>query len=201
MFAADFTDPKNERMIYLMAGGLALLGILMIVATVWWWRSTRSDHPSLAPLEVMGERKFMTLTESDRRRRLEAVRPDGALPLVPLGPDPEPLNLELESFRDGGPADFADLRFDDAHDDEAPVADPSPSIDPLLLPMELPPEDAAPVDVDVEDAGAAADPLDEEAPEPVDETVAAPIDEVAPGDVEEAPADAEHDELSVEPTA
>ncbi len=198
MFAADFTDPKNERMIYLMAGGLALVGILMIVATVWWWRSTRSDHPSLAPLEVMGERRFLTLPESDRRRRLEAVRPEGADPLVPLGPAPEPLNLELESFRDGGPTDFADLRFDELNlDDEAPVIDPSPSIDPLLLPLDLPAED---VDDDVGDV---ADPLSADSPS--NGVLEDGLDE-APGDVTghdgvEAPADAAHDELSVEPTS
>ncbi len=192
VFAADFTDPKNERMIYLMAGGLALVGILMIVATVWWWRSTRSDHPALAPLEVMGERRFLTLPESDRRRRLEAVRPEGADPLVPLGPAPEPLNLELESFRDGGPTDFADLRFDELSlDDEAPVIDPSPSIDPLLLPLDLPAED-------VDDVADKADPLSEGALEDgLDEEL---VDSTG-HDVVEASTDADHEELSVEPTS
>ena len=56
--ASDFTDPKHERLIYLAAGGLVLLGVVLTVVTVIWWRGTKGEHAALAPLEVMGDRSW-----------------------------------------------------------------------------------------------------------------------------------------------
>ncbi|MFT3854153.1 MAG: hypothetical protein QM733_15630 [Ilumatobacteraceae bacterium] len=56
--ASNFTDPEHERLIWLAVGGLVLLGVLLAIATVIWWRGTKGEHAALAPLEVMGDRSF-----------------------------------------------------------------------------------------------------------------------------------------------
>jgi hypothetical protein len=69
-----FNDPTNARTIYLAAGGLALVGVLLAIATVVWWRSTRAEHPALAPLEVMGTRRWSKSDYAGRQARLASVR-------------------------------------------------------------------------------------------------------------------------------
>lgn len=75
--AANFTDPHNQRIIYLAVGGLLLLAVIVTVGTVVWWRSTKAEHPALAPLEVMSTRKFEKSDYTDRKRVLDEVRPPG----------------------------------------------------------------------------------------------------------------------------
>jgi hypothetical protein len=75
---SDFSDPTNERLIYLSAAGLGLVGLLLLIGTILWWRRGRQEHPVLAPLEMMGERAWIKAPDSDRRRRLDHVRVDGA---------------------------------------------------------------------------------------------------------------------------
>lgn len=78
LFAAaqgSFNDPENARTIHLVAGLLVLIAVVLSVWTVWWWRTTRSEHPSLGPLEVMGSRKWRSAEPGLRRVRLDAARP------------------------------------------------------------------------------------------------------------------------------
>ena len=56
--SSNFTDPEHERLIWLAVGGLLLLGVVLAVVTVVWWRGTKGEHAALAPLEVMGDRSF-----------------------------------------------------------------------------------------------------------------------------------------------
>lgn len=72
--ADSFSDPHNERLILIAVGGLILLGLLMAVATVIWWRNNRIEHAALAPLEVMGERSWWKGNFAERRRRLDDAR-------------------------------------------------------------------------------------------------------------------------------
>ena len=71
---------------------LVALGVAMVVIAVWLVRSTRSDAPALAPLEVMGDRGFSKADTDDRTTKLTTVRPDGAPPPAPMIPfdDDEP---------------------------------------------------------------------------------------------------------------
>ena len=78
IFVADFSDPTNERLIYLSAAGLVLVGLALLVGTILWWKRGRQEHPVLAPLEVMGTKRWEKAPEGDRRRRLDHVRPAGA---------------------------------------------------------------------------------------------------------------------------
>lgn len=81
LWGTQITDPENERLIYLSAGGLLLLAIALAVGTVWWWRNSRVEHPALGPLEVMGTRSWWKGDWTARRRRLDEVRPVGADPV------------------------------------------------------------------------------------------------------------------------
>ena len=76
VLADTINDASSTRKVYLLAGGLAVLGIVLIVITVWFWRSTRHDPELLAPLETMGSRRFRKMDDGSKRQLLDAVRPD-----------------------------------------------------------------------------------------------------------------------------
>jgi hypothetical protein len=108
MVAGDFSDPTNERIIYLSAAGLIVLGLVLLLGTLVWWRRGRQEHPALAPLEVMGARAWAKAPEGDRRRRLEQVRLQGA-----AGSVEEPVRaapVDLEALVRSVPQAFDDLR-------------------------------------------------------------------------------------------
>ena len=108
IFAGDFNDPTNERLIYLSAAGLALLGLGLLFGTLIWWRRGRQEHPALAPLEVMSTRSWENSPEGERRRKLEQVRLSGAAGSVeePIVAPP----VDLEALVRSVPEDFDDLR-------------------------------------------------------------------------------------------
>jgi hypothetical protein len=64
------SESQANVRILLAAGGLALLGALVLALTIWWWRGTRREPAALASLEVMSDRKFLAAEESDRQRLL-----------------------------------------------------------------------------------------------------------------------------------
>ena len=104
--AERFEDPENARTILLMSGGLVLLAVLILVGTVWWWRTSKVEHPSLAPLEVMSSRRWWKGDYTARRRRLDAARPatepgDAAAVVLEA--------VDLDAVRRGSPPQFDDL--------------------------------------------------------------------------------------------
>jgi hypothetical protein len=106
----QISDPANARLIYIGAGALALLGAMLAVATRWWWKSARTDHPVLAPLEVMGDRGYQYLNDHQREAALDDVRADGAAPKSSAA-DIVPLDLPSDDAETDVPADlFDDLR-------------------------------------------------------------------------------------------
>ena len=104
----DFNDPTNERLIYLSAFGLVVVGVALLVGTILWWRRGRQEHPALAPLEVMSRRSWRKAPESDRRRRLDQVRVNGsaAAPAEVVRSEP----VDLEALVRSVPQAFDDLR-------------------------------------------------------------------------------------------
>jgi hypothetical protein len=104
----NFSDPTNERLIFLSAAGLALVGIGLLIGTIVWWRRGRQEHPALAPLEVMGGRAWAKAAEGDRRRRLDQVRLDGAGATANDVAQAEP--VDLEALVRSVPQAFDDLR-------------------------------------------------------------------------------------------
>ncbi len=136
LLAANFEDPENARIIYLAAGGLMLIAVLVIIGTVWWWRSVAVEHPSLGPLEVMGTKSWFKGDHNTRQDVLDSVRPDGAEPgdTSLIVPDPVDL-LEMDRTR---PLDFDDLLDDPALD----AWRNGPSDDPIDdLPIDVPLDD------------------------------------------------------------
>ncbi len=102
-----FTDPKNARIIYLAAGGLVLLAVVLAIGTLVWWRTAKVEHPALGPLEAMGSRKWWKGDFTDRNMRLEKARPEGAL----RDPDDESRRnpVDLKAAVNAAPPQFDDL--------------------------------------------------------------------------------------------
>ena len=148
VLAGSLSESEASRRVYLAAGGLGLLGLLLLVGTVWWWRSTRNEHPSLAPLEVMGARRWRRASEPERQRLVEGVRPEGASVGAPVV-EPEP--VDLAALAVGDHAGFDDLR----EIDELLGLDVEQLL--ALKPQLVPGADAAPDQDDDADAGVDAD--------------------------------------------
>lgn len=106
--AADLSDASSDRRLYLAAGGLAVLGVALTVATAWWWRASRPDHRALGPLEVMSRSKFTAMSSAERRSALDAARPRPASGHRDDRPGDAPLDLERAANEPLRPID--DLR-------------------------------------------------------------------------------------------
>ena len=59
----------------LIGGGLVVLGIALLVATLAFWRAAVEDPEVLAPLEVMADRRFARAGHEQRAALLDSVRP------------------------------------------------------------------------------------------------------------------------------
>lgn len=156
LFAGELSDSEAALRVYLAAGGLVLLGALLLTLTVRWWRSTRPEPPLLAPLEVMGERKWAKAPDPEKQRLLEQYRPataDGTTPIIP----PEP--VDLAALARVPPRDFGDLVDDGASLGELRV------VGPLVV-------GGVALDPNASVADPADDADDADAPEPMDETTA-----------------------------
>jgi hypothetical protein len=134
LLADSVNDVSSTRKVYLLAAGLAALGVALLIITVWFWRSTRPDPALLAPLEVMGERKFRNLDEVSQQDLLNSVRPDDAQPMRWGVVEGEPLNggvIDLEAAARAELKGFDDLRDADVVEEpaveeavvEAPIAE------------------------------------------------------------------------------
>ena len=102
----QYSDPATARVIYLLSGGLVLMAVALAAGTVWWWRSSKTEHPALGPLEEMGTRRFWKSDYSDRRRRLTDARPAGAA-AAEATEDADP--VDRGAFAVGDPSDYEDL--------------------------------------------------------------------------------------------
>jgi hypothetical protein len=107
-------DPEGTRTIMAIVVLLVVIGIGLIMVAVWFFKITRPDDELLAPLEVMGERKWRRADPVWQRRRLDELRPEGAQPLQPSAAPPV-----LDEAFDAGPAVSG---FDDLHDRPEPPA-------------------------------------------------------------------------------
>jgi hypothetical protein len=117
-----------------IAIGLIVLGVVLFVVTISFWRSSVEDPAVLAPLEVMQDRKFARADGERRSQLLNTVRTPDAPPQTrddvssPLLR--EPVSEPEKPFRDPYP-----------HDDDAVDVVPR-VIDPLLSQQRDPRADA-----------------------------------------------------------
>lgn len=47
------TDPRNARILLIVSWSLFAIGVVMLIATIWWWRHSKVEHPALGRLETM----------------------------------------------------------------------------------------------------------------------------------------------------
>jgi hypothetical protein len=182
--AERFTDPDNARLLYLAAGGLALAGLVLLAVTVWWWRSSRVESPVLAPLEVMGWRRWAKSTWSERKRLVDQVRPDDSLALSDAPIPPE--EIDLRQLLATTPESFDDLRegYEAPHVPAAlATAEPEPEPDAVFA------DDGAVVDV----AAAGGAPFDADHSEQLDLGLASMVHRLA--FVADGHVDSDDDEL------
>lgn len=113
-----------------IAIGLIVLGVVLFVVTISFWRSSVEDPSVLAPLEIMQDRKFARADAERRTQLLNTVRtPDAPVPVSADASSPllrEPASEPERPFRDPFP-----------HDDDAVDVVPR-VIDPLLSQQQSP---------------------------------------------------------------
>ncbi len=107
VLVAAVGDPEGARTITSIIALLVAMGLALVMLAVWLHRTTRPDPELLAPLEVMGERRWRRGDPVWQRRRLDEVRPRGASPLEPSIAPPD-----IDEAFDLGPAASG---FDDLH--------------------------------------------------------------------------------------
>ncbi len=105
---ASVGDAEGERTVTSIVALLTAIGLGLLMVAVWLYRTTRPDPEVLAPLEAMSDRGWRRADPVAQRRRLDALRPEGARPLQPSVAPPE-----IDEAFDLGPAASG---FDDLHD-------------------------------------------------------------------------------------
>jgi hypothetical protein len=86
---------------------LVVIGLTMIGVAIWLVRSTRTDPVALAPLEVMGERRWRKGDSDRRQTRLETARPLGAPSPAPMVAAAAAADLEPPEGTDPTPPETA----------------------------------------------------------------------------------------------
>jgi hypothetical protein len=103
------TDVGSTQLVYGIVVGLLVIGVCLVALAVFVTRRTRIDRVALAPLEVMGERRWRSRDPMTQRRLLDEARPTGAEPLRPA-PDEPVLDVEFAETDRPVPS------FDDLHE-------------------------------------------------------------------------------------
>lgn len=139
--ATTIDDSSSTRRVQLAAGGLAVLGVGLIGLTIWFWRSTRPDPEPLAPLELMGSRRWRRADAIERRHLLDEVRAhvnDDAAEAARLTVDAGttgPPSASLAALATPAPPMASDTGRSSAQSGEAAqVAEPAPSETPPETP-------------------------------------------------------------------
>jgi len=115
----------SKLSVNVIGGGLVVLGVVLLIATLAFWRAAIEDPAVLAPLEIMADRSFARADQVKRTEMLNEVRTEGAEPIIhhiaPATLIREPISEPEKPFHDPYP-----------HDDDAVDVLPS-IIDPLLI--------------------------------------------------------------------
>lgn len=138
---ATIGDPDGTRTVTSIVGLLVAIGLALTMIAVWLWRTTRPDPELLAPLEVMGERKWRRADPVAQHRTLDDVRPDGAEPLTPSSAPPD-----IDEAFDAGPTGSG---FEDLHTDpDSEIEAVRPSRERMPPPLAPPTGEVTPRQID-----------------------------------------------------
>lgn len=131
----DDTSASNRVLAVVLA--LVLLGVALLAYTIWFWRSTKPESSALAPLELIGTRKFRKADDERRKRALATVRPVDPDQSAVDRPIPELVDLAALASRDlPSLADLADFpAFTELEPKDPPLA-PADAGDPPVAPVE-----------------------------------------------------------------
>jgi hypothetical protein len=88
-------DADSSRVVYGVIIGLVVIGIALVILALWLIGQTRVDNSLLAPLELMGDRRWKRRDPATQRRLLDEARPEGAEPLQ-RSTDPPSVDVEFE---------------------------------------------------------------------------------------------------------
>lgn len=103
--------------------GLVVIGLALLVATLAFWRSAIEDPEVLAPLEMMGERRFSKANDFERFEILNDVRPGGPMPVRITTAPPLPQDVPARRPARRSRANVADEMFATDVDVDEPVVD------------------------------------------------------------------------------
>ncbi len=120
----------SSLLVNVIGVGLVVIGVVLIFVTVAFWRSAVEDPDVLAPLEVMGDRRFARADDERRIEYLNDARPAGAETVSASAAPPvlvrEPVSEPVRPFRDPFPHD----------DDAVDVVDrPRPVVPDIIDPL------------------------------------------------------------------
>jgi len=63
----------------LLGFAMIAMGLALAVVTAWFWKSARPETEALAPLEIMGERQFVSASDDLKKQLLNSVRAKPAI--------------------------------------------------------------------------------------------------------------------------
>jgi hypothetical protein len=85
--AQSVNDRSATRTINLIIGGLTLLGVGMLAATIWTWRATKPLKPQMEGLDLLAQRRWHRASVDTRAAILEDIRAvRGPLPTPDISP-------------------------------------------------------------------------------------------------------------------
>jgi hypothetical protein len=122
VLADSINDVSSTRKVYLLAMGLVVLGVVLIVVTVWFWRTSRHDPELLAPLEVMGSKRFRAVDAKAQQQLLDSARPADAEPMrwgLVRGDMPPEAEIDLRQAAQRGSENYDDLVESKVENDSA----------------------------------------------------------------------------------
>lgn len=67
----------------LLGFGMITMGVALAIVTAWYWKSARPETEALAPLEIMGERQFVSASDDLKKQLLNSVRAKPAIEQLP----------------------------------------------------------------------------------------------------------------------
>ena len=77
------TDLVFASSLQLLGLAMIAMGLALAVVTVWFWKSARPETEALAPLEIMGERQFVSASDDLKKQLLNSVRAKPAIEQLP----------------------------------------------------------------------------------------------------------------------